>query len=258
MKKYNTIEIFDNGPLVILKLNRPEKRNALNAEMIAELNDFFSYLTNNSDAVLLNLVAKGESFCAGADIQWLKSLKDANYNTIKAEFSELGKMLGMLNSLPQITLAMVHGSAYGGGIGLFAACDYVISAPNTTYSFSEIKVGLVPATISPYVIERIGKSKAKKLFLTGQKIDENYAAEIALVDEVADPKFHAANYQTMVELLLTQPRHVIKEMKQLFKDVENGVISNSEYHRSSEIIARLIKTNETQELFEKFLANDKI
>jgi methylglutaconyl-CoA hydratase len=254
MKTYNTLEIFDNGPLVILKLNRPEKRNALNPEMIQELQDVFNFLTNKSEAVLLNLVAKGQSFCAGADIDWLKSLKDKDAATIKTEFSELGKMLKMLYDLPQITLAMVHGSAYGGGIGLFSACDFVISAPNTNYSFSEIHLGMIPATISPYVVNRIGKSKAKKLFLTGEKFDENYADAIGLVDEVANPKLDALNYQTLTELLLTQPRHALKEMKKLFRSIESGHISPENYIYSSDIIAGLIKNEETQVLFNKFLS----
>lgn len=253
MKQYNTLEIFNNGPLVILKLNRPEKKNALNPEMIAELQDLFSDLANNSEVVLLNIVAKGDAFCAGADIKWLESLADAPKDKIKNEFAELGKMLNMLYKLPQISIAMVHGAAYGGGIGLFSACDYVIGAPNTTLSFSEIKLGLLPASISPYIVERIGKSKAKKLFLTGERFDENYAEKIGLLDEVANPKLHAVNYQTMIELLLTQPRHVLAQMKQLFRSIESGKISPDNYLNSSELIADLIVTEETQILFKKFL-----
>ncbi|HBH49420.1 MAG TPA: hypothetical protein DDX98_12305 [Bacteroidales bacterium] len=253
MKQYNTIEIFDNGPLVILKLNRPEKRNALNDEMVAELQDFFTYLKDESDAVVLNLVAKGSVFCAGADIDWLYSLKDASKEQISTSFSELGKMLFMLKELPQITVAMVHGAAYGGGIGLFAACDFAISAPNTTFSFSEIKLGLVPATISPYVLERVGRSKTTKLFLTGEKFDEKRAAQIELIDEVANPDMQAVNYQTLIELLLTQPRHALREMKQLFKLVDSGEVSSKKYKKASNIIADLIHTEETQKLFNRFL-----
>jgi methylglutaconyl-CoA hydratase len=221
--------------------------------MIKELQDFFKYLKNESDAVLLNIVAKGECFCAGVDLEWLRSLQGAEKQTVNADFSELGKMLYMLKTLPQITIAMVHGSAYGGGIGLFSACDYVISAPNTTFSFSEIKLGLVPATISPYVVERIGFSKSKKLFFTGERFDESYADSINLVDEVARPDMKNVNYKTMIELLLTQPRHALKEMKQLFLSLERKEISEENYVNSSDLIARLIGDDETQKLFSKFL-----
>ena len=253
MKEYQTLELFNNGPLVILKLNRPKKKNALNPEMIQELQDVFSSLQNDKEVTLLNIVAKGDAFCAGADISWLNQLNSANKESIENEFAELGKMLHMLYQLPQITIAMVHGSVYGGGIGLFSACDYVISAPNTTFSFSEIKLGLLPASISPYVVERIGKSQSKKLFMTGEQFDEKYAEKIGLVDEVANPKLHAVNYQTMIELLLTQPRHALKQMKQLFRNIENGEISPANYQNSSKLIAGLISQPETKKLFNKFL-----
>ena len=253
MKHYNSLEIFDNGPLVILKINRPEKHNALNPELISELQDFFTFLASDSKAVLLNIVAKGKSFCAGADISWLNSLKEATSDVIEDQFSELGRMLNQLSNLPQITIAMVHGAAYGGGIGLFAACDYVIGAPNTTFSFSEIKLGLVPATISPYVVKRIPVSRMKKLYLTGEKFDENQAVSIGLIDEIAKPEMNAVNYQTMTELLLTQPRSALLKMKYLFKSLENGSISGNNHANSSKVISELIQSEETQELFKKFL-----
>jgi methylglutaconyl-CoA hydratase len=253
MKQYKTLEIFNNGPLVILKLNRPDKKNALNPEMISELQDFFDSLKTDSTAALLNIVAKGDVFCAGADIDWLKSLSGASENEVVESFSALGKMLHTLQELPQITFAMVHGAAYGGGIGLFSACDFVTSAPNTTYSFSEIKLGLVPATISPYVVERIGKPLAKKLFLTGERFDENYAVSLGLVDEVANADLKVVNYQTLTELLLTQPRHALLEMKRLFKLIDNGEVSPEGYVKASEVVAKLLSTEETQKLFDKFL-----
>ncbi len=253
---YQTLEVFNNGPLVILKLNRPEKRNALDPLLIAELQEVFGELATNSDAVLLNLVGKGQSFCAGADLNWIQSMSQLTQEEISDEFSELGKMISMLYHLPQITLAMVHGTVYGGGIGLFSACDYVMSAPGTTFSFSEIKLGLVPATIAPYVVERIGPSKAKKLFLTGERFDENYAASISLVDEVVKADTRDLNYQTLTELLLTQPRPAIRSMKQLFRMVEQGTVSSEKFSEASKMIASLIKTGEAQNLLSKFFRKD--
>lgn len=253
MKKYNTIELFDNGPLVILKLNRPEKRNALNQEMIEELTDLFDFLANESEAVLLNIVGMGEAFCAGADIQWLSELQDNDEELIQRKFLSLAHMLKALYQLPQVTLAMVHGAVFGGGIGLMAACDYVISAPNAKFAFSEIKLGLIPATISPYIEKRIGMHQMKKLFLKGNQFNEGYAEKINLIDEVANRKPEDLNYQTMVELLLTQPHHAIKSMKKLFRGLEEGEINPSEQQKSSKLIAELIKTKQTQALFDSFL-----
>ncbi len=256
MKLYNTLEIFDNGPLVILKLNRPDKRNALNQEMIEELTDFFNFLTNDSKAVLLNIVGMGEAFCAGADIKWLSEIQNADEAKIQKRFLDLANMLKMLYQLPQVTLAMVHGAVFGGGIGLMAACDYVISAPNVKFSFSEIKLGLVPATISPYIEKRIGMHQMKKLFLKGNQFNEGYAEKISLIDEVANRKPEDLNYQTMVELLLTQPHHALIAMKKLFKGLEEGDITNEKQQASSKIIAELIKSEETQALFDRFLNKD--
>lgn len=253
---FQTLEIFNNGPLVILKLSRPEKRNALNPLMIAELQEVFAELALNSEAVILNLVGKGQSFCAGADLNWIQSMSQYSEEKINAEFSELGKMLSMLYHLPQITISMVHGTVYGGGIGLFSACDYVMSAPETTFSFSEIKLGLVPATIAPYAIQRIGPSKAKKLFLTGERFDENYATSISLVDEVVKADTQALNYQTLTELLLTQPRPAIRSMKNLFRMVEQGTISSEKFSEASKLIASLIKSKESQNLLSKFFGKD--
>lgn len=254
MRKYNTLEIFDNGPLVILKLNRPEKRNAMNAEMIQELTEVFNFLATESDAVLLNLVGKGEAFCAGADIEWLSEMKDQEPEKIQDSFLALANMIKALYQLPQVSLAMIHGAVYGGGIGLMSACDYVISAPNATFSFSEIKLGLVPATISPYIEKRIGLHLMKKLFLKGNQFNEGYAEKINLIDEVANNKPDDLNYQTMVELLLTQPHHALKGMKKLFRGIEDGAISYDKQIVSSGLIAELIKSKETQELFNKFLS----
>lgn len=253
MKQYNTLEIFNNGPLVILKLNRPEKRNALNPEMIDELTDFFDFLSNESEAVLLNIVGMGEAFCAGADIKWLTEIKEADSATIQERFLALAKMLSLLYQLPQVTVAMVHGAVYGGGIGLMAACDYVISAPNVSFSFSEIKLGLIPATISPYIEKRVGMHEMKKLFLKGNRFNEGYAEKIKLIDEVANGTPEDANYQTMIELLLTQPHHALRSMKQLFRGLEDGEITISNQDKSSSLIAELIKSGQTQELFNKFI-----
>ncbi len=255
MKNYNTIELFDNGPLVILKLNRPEKRNALNSEMISELTDAFQIIGNSPQAVLLNIVGKGNAFCAGADIKWLSGLKEASLEEIQKSFLALAEMLKTLYELPQVTLAMVHGAVYGGGIGLMAACDYVIGAPDAVFSFSEIKLGLVPATISPYIQKRTGLHQMKKLFLKGNQFNEGYAEKIGLIDEVANKKPGDLNYQTMVELLLMQPHHALKAMKKLFRGLEEDEIGHTNQHGSSRLVAELVKTKETQVLFDKFLAN---
>lgn len=253
MQDFKTLEYIENGKLAVLKLNRPGKRNALNIEMINELNTLFDYLMQNKEVVLLQVVGKGEAFCAGADIAWLEQLKDSSQEQIKAGFKSLSVMLRQLYELPQVVFTMVHGSAYGGAIGLMACSDFVLSSPKTVFSFSEINLGLVPATISPFVINKIGVAQAKKLFFSGEKFNEEKAMEIGLVDQVPQATPGALKYETLMETVLKKPHHALKAMKQLFREIESNriTISNQEY--SSELIADLMGSTETQALLGHFL-----
>ncbi len=253
MQEYKTLEYLETGKLAVLKLNRPEKRNALNKEMIDDLSNLFAYLKQNDDVVLLQIIGKGDVFCAGADIAWLKQLKKSSQEQVKSEFLELSKMLGLLYELPQVVFTMVHGSAYGGALGIMACSDFVLSAPKTVYSFSEINIGLVPATISPFIVNKIGVSQAKKLFFSGEKFNEDKAVEIGLVDQVPQATPGELDYETLMETVLKKPHHALKAMKQLFRGVESGKVSMGDQAYSSELIAKLIESEETQELFDRFL-----
>ncbi len=253
MQEYKTLEYLETGKLAVLKLNRPEKRNALNKEMIDDLSNLFAYLKQNDDVVLLQIIGKGDVFCAGADIAWLKQLKKSSQEQVKSEFLGLSKMLGLLYELPQVVFTMVHGSAYGGALGIMACSDFVLSAPKTVYSFSEINIGLVPATISPFIVNKIGVSQAKKLFFSGEKFNEDKAVEIGLVDQVPQATPGELNYETLMETVLKKPHHALKAMKQLFRGLESGKISMGNQAYSSELIAKLIESEETQELFDSFL-----
>ena len=256
--QYNSIEFIDNNKLGVVKLNRPEKRNALNAEMIAELTHVFNSLKTNSDMVLLQLVGKGEAYCAGADISWLKSLESKSKPEVRSEFLQLATMLEALYSVPQIVVSLAHGSVFGGGLGLLVCSDFVISSPYTVYSFSEIKLGLIPASISPYVVSKIGLQNAKRLFYTGERFDENKALQVGLIDQVAQGNPGNAHYETLMETLLKQPHSALKSLKSLLRGLESGSISATNQSVGCSLIADLIVNEEAQQLFSKFLSGKTV
>jgi methylglutaconyl-CoA hydratase len=253
MKTYKTIEIIDSGKLIVLKLNRPDKRNALNKEMIMELTAFFTDLQSNNEAVMLQIVGKGNAFCSGADIKWLNHLKDSPKEIIQQDFLLLAHLLSAMYDVPQIVVSMVHGSVFGGGLGLLACSDFVISSPGTVFSFSEINLGLIPATISPYVIEKIGYGIAKRLFFTGEKFQEDKALEIGLVDQVPKSGPSDLKYETLMETLLKKPHTALQSMKRLLRGDKNGGYYSDIQIENCRLIAELISGEETQKLFQKFL-----
>jgi methylglutaconyl-CoA hydratase len=255
--KFNTIDFIENTKLAVIKLNRPEKRNAMDGEMISELTILFNYLKSNEQVVLIQLVGKGESFCSGADISWLKSLEGSSKEQIQEKFLLLANMLEAFYTLPQITFSFAHGSAYGGGLGLLACSDFVISSPQTMFSFSEIKLGLIPATISPYVVRKTGLQKIKKLFYTGERFDENKALEIGIIDQIAQANPDDLNYETLMETILKQPHHALKSLKKLLREIEKNPIDNYDQKQGVGLIAELITSKETQKLFAQFLSPQK-
>lgn len=253
MQTFNTLELKESGKLAVLKLNRPDKRNALNKEMILELTQFFKEMKKNQEIVLLQIVGKGDAFCAGADITWLNNLENSSKDIIREEFLLLAYMLSAMYDLPQIVLTMAHGSVFGGGLGILACSDFVISAPHTVFSFSEINLGLIPATISPYVIEKIGENHARKLFFTGEKFDENKAVEINLVDQIPKSNPGDLHYETLMETLLKKPHHALLSMKKLMRRNQSGKLFDPVQEENCSQIAELITSHETQALFKQFL-----
>ena len=173
------------GQTAVITLNRPDRHNAFNDEVISGLTEIFDLLAKNTDEVrFVILRGAGKSFSAGADLEWMK---DQSYNTLDANREDaqaLADMLYKLYSLPQLTVALVQGAAMGGGAGLVAACDVAVAVKDTKFRFSEVKLGLTPATISPFVIRAIGPRWARALFASGEGFDAQFAHQIGLVQYV--------------------------------------------------------------------------
>ena len=174
----------DERGVVSLTLNRPEKRNALSAKMIEELTDFTSMLTPYTRAVVIQ--GAGKLFCAGGDLDWMNNQIKADRLTRISEARKLAMMLKALNELPVPLIGKLHGAAYGGGVGLACVCDFVISSSNVRFGFTETRLGLIPSTIGPYVVGKMGEAKAREVFMSGQIFNEVEAKKLNIVSEISE------------------------------------------------------------------------
>ena len=177
------LKVEREGAVLRVSLNRPEVRNALNDELIAEIYTLFT--TVSTDIRVIVLDGEGSAFCAGGDLEWMR--KAAGYTEAEntADALKVSQMFSAIRNCHAVTIASVHGAAMGGGCGMIAACDIAISTEDAKFGFSEVKLGLIPATISPFVIDRIGKGHARALFVTGEVFGSAHALAIGLVHEVA-------------------------------------------------------------------------
>lgn len=183
MSGFRHIKVSGSGGLWRLTLARPEVRNAFHAELITEITAALSTLRHVVDLRVLILDAEGSTFCAGADFHWMGGLKNARHEENIADSQRLFDMFAELYDFPMPTIARVQGGAFGGGCGLVCCCDFVIMAEDAVLAFSEVKIGLVPATISPFVVRKIGEGRARGLFLSGAAISADEAVRVGLADQ---------------------------------------------------------------------------
>lgn len=172
--------------LATVTLNRPDMHNAFDDETISRLSDVFTDLAAQDGVRAVVLAARGPSFCAGADLNWMRRTADFTADENRADAQALGAMLHRLDTMPMPTIALVQGPAYGGGVGLVAACDIAIAVRGAVFALTEVRLGLIPATISPYVVAAIGARHARRYFLTAERFDADEACRLGLVHEVVD------------------------------------------------------------------------
>lgn len=170
--------------VAMLTLNRPERRNAFDAAQIAALHEAFETLKGAEGVRIVFLRGAGGTFCAGADLDWMRAAADRSESDNRDDAHEMAKMFKALWDMPALTVALVEGGAFGGGAGLVAACDMAVAVADAQFSFSEVRLGLIPATISPYVVKAIGPRAAKGLFATGRVFDAAQAQTLGLIGEV--------------------------------------------------------------------------
>ena len=234
------LKIDREGPVLRVTLARPERRNAFDAALIAELTDAFA---NVGDARAVVLAGEGQSFCAGADVDWQRSAIDLSYEENVEDALRLYRMCETIDSCPAPVIARVHGYALGGGSGLVACADIAIAARDAVFGFSEVKLGIIPAVISPFVLPKIG-AHARRYFLTGERFDAETALRIGLIEEIADD-LDAALDRLVSELLSAGPE-AVREAKRLIRERPAG-------EEIAQIAARLRAGEEGQEGLRAFL-----
>ncbi len=256
MASYETIIYEIENKVVTISLNRPQIHNAFNKKMIEELSAAFQMVANDSAVRTVILTGKGKSFCAGADLNWMKEIINYSYEENFEESKQIAELLYLIYSLPKPTIARINGTTIGGGTGLMAACDIVIASENAKFGLSEVKLGLVPAVISPYVIKRIGESRARRYFLTGERLTAEEAFKIGLVNKVVPEEELDREIEKIVIQLLTSGPQAITNCKELLTKVPNMSLEEAKTY-TAKMIADLRISEEGQEGMCAFLEKRK-
>jgi methylglutaconyl-CoA hydratase len=213
----SALTIERDGPVLKVTLSRPERRNAFDAALIAELTDAF---TDVGDARAVVLAGEGESFCAGADVEWQRSSIDLTYEENVEDARRLFRMCESIDRCPAPVVVQVHGYALGGGSGLVACADIAVAAEDAVFGFTEVRLGIIPAVISPFVLAKVGPGAARRWFLTGERFGADVALRIGLVHDVAtDP---AEPVATIVDALLAGGPEAVREAKRLARERPAG------------------------------------
>jgi methylglutaconyl-CoA hydratase len=245
----------DSRGVLTLTLQRPEVHNAFDALMISELTEALTVAGNSNTVRIVIITGAGKCFSAGADMHWMRSLVDASVEDNHADALRLAKLLRRLNYLSKPTIARINGAAFGGGLGLIAACDITIAAETARFGLTEARLGLAPAVISPYVFRRIGERNARRYFLTGERFDCRRAMDIGLLQQaVAEKDLDPAIEDVIGQLLLNGPEAVM-QCKQLVFDVAGHDLAQQKAldEHTAGLIARLRVSAEGQEGLAAFL-----
>ena len=238
-------------------LNRPLRRNAFNAELIAALHEAFETLQGAEGVRVVFLRGAGGTFSAGADLEWMRDAIDRTESDNRDDAHQMAKMLKSLWDIPALTVALVEGGAFGGGAGLAAACDMAVATADAKFAFSEVRLGIIAATISPYVVAAIGPREARGLFATGRLFDADYAHKVGLVTEVvADTAgLEAARERIAAQMMACAPL-AVAESKRLVDDVAYQPIDDV-MDETAKRIARIRISDEGQEGVRAFLEKRK-
>jgi methylglutaconyl-CoA hydratase len=257
MKEYKTILFERQDDLGIVWLNRPEIHNAFNEVMISELLDVFTWINTQDDIRIVRFQGKGKSFCAGADLNWMRGVANYGYEQNYAESLNLSKCFYAIYTCSKPTIAVVHGAAIGGANGLLAACDFAYADDNTTFSLSEVKIGIVPACICPYVTKRVGEYGSKELMLTGNRIKGPEAAHHKLLNKSLPSEELEKYVQSVIDLLRTSGPKAMSQCKDLIFNVANVWDMDTSLVKTAEMIAEIRASEEGQEGMAAFLEKRK-
>ncbi len=255
--KFETLDLEIENLIGTIWFNRPQIHNAFNELMINEVIEAVKYLNENEEVRVIALRGRGKSFCAGADLNWMRSLAGYTHEQNYAESYRLSECFYTIYTSEKPTIALVHGACIGGGNGFLASCDFAIAEENTVFSLSEVKIGIVPACISPYVIKRVGEYNARELMLTGKRITGRTARKRGLLNKSVPSYKFDEEYHELVHLLLTSGPKALTHCKKLIYDVSNKLSLSDALGYTAQMIADIRASEEGQEGMAAFLEKRK-
>tara|TARA_R110002110_G_scaffold303525_2_gene517644 strand:+ start:10874 stop:11689 length:816 start_codon:yes stop_codon:yes gene_type:complete len=243
----------DKRGVATITLNRPDKHNAFDDAVIAQLQRAFDDVRQRDDVRVVVLASNGKNFSAGADLSWMQRMADYTYDHNLQDARLLAAMLRALHDLPQPTIARVQGAAFGGAVGLVSCCDMAVAADDASFCLSEVKIGLIPATIGPYVVKAMGERAARRYFMTAERFSANSAQQTGLVSVIAAQGELDERVNALVDTLLANGPLAVRAAKQLVVDVAAQEINDAVIEDTCERIARIRVSDEGQEGLGAFL-----
>ena len=254
---WQTLKLAIAGQAATVTLNRPDVSNAFNETMVKELEDSFRALADRGEIRVIVLAAVGKSFSVGADLGWMEKMAGLSAEENFADAYALATMLRTIYTCPKPVIARVQGDAYGGGVGLIAAADIAVAAETACFSLSEVKLGLIPATISPYVIRAIGIRAARRYFITAERFEATEAHRIGLVHKIATADALDVAVESVVAAILRNGPGAVTKSKQLVRDLDGQLLSDELLADTARRIAQVRGSDEAREgvraFFEKRL-----
>ena len=241
-----------------ITLNRPEKRNALNAQFVSELKEAFTHAEKDTDCKVIVLKAKGDAFCAGADLAYLQELQSNSYDKNLADSTHLMELFQQIYTLPKVVIAQVQGHAIAGGCGLASVCDLAIATTESKFGYSEVKIGFIPAIVSVFLIKQIGVAKSKELLLTGKIVSAEDAQSFGLINKVsAKEKLESSVMDIVQSLVNTASADSLALTKLLINEVSDKSISEG-FKWAAEMNAKARETNDCKKGIAAFLNKEKL
>jgi methylglutaconyl-CoA hydratase len=247
------LNVSRQGAVARVMLARPEVRNAFNDALIAELADTFSALAGDTAVRAVVLGGEGKAFCAGADLGWMRAMADYTWDENRGDAAKLAEMLYTIYSSPLPVVGRVQGDCYAGGMGLAAVCDVLVAAEGVTFCLSEARLGLMPATIAPYVIRALGEQAARRYFLTAERFDAATAHRLGFVHEVVPLEQIDSRVDEIVATLVANGPMAVKACKRLVQDVANRPITEELRADTARRIADIRASAEGREGVQSFL-----
>ncbi len=257
MNSYETIQFEQKDAIGTVWLNRPDVHNALNEKMISEIIDCFQTINTMKEVRIVILRGQGKSFCAGADLNYMKGIAQFGFEENYEDSKRLAKCFHVIYTCSKPTIAMVHGAAIGGANGLLAACDFVYCTDDTKFAFSEVKLGIAPATISLYVMKRIGEYGSRDLMITGRRFTGKEAEWYRLANKSLPAEELEAYVQEIIKSLLSSGPEAIAACKSLIYNISNNMKFEDAIDYTARLIAELRASNEGQEGMASFLEKRK-